>query len=99
MFGDHLLVAPVTMPEMDAWEVYLPGEEIWTHLWTEEEFKGPMTVKVEAPLGSGRHQSSTDTHSGTNCFLKFKTLSAFNTMNTVTVITNHKLNDIILSLN
>ena len=51
MFGDHLLVAPVTMPEMDAWEVYLPGEEIWTHLWTEEEFLGPMTVKVEAPLG------------------------------------------------
>ena len=34
MYGDDLLVAPVTVPGVDTWPVYLPGPDDWVHLWT-----------------------------------------------------------------
>ena len=38
MFGDDLLVAPVTEQSVAVWDVYLPAEEgtSWVWLWDEQ---------------------------------------------------------------
>jgi len=48
MFGDALLVAPVYTPD-NRRTVYLP-EGRWFDYWTDEEYEGPSTIKVQPPL-------------------------------------------------
>lgn len=49
LFGEDMLVAPVYLPDVNDWEVYLPKDE-WIHLWSGEEFLGG-TVTVKAAIG------------------------------------------------
>ncbi len=49
LFGEDMLVAPVYLPDIEEWEVYLPKDK-WVHLWTGEEYQGGI-VKVKAPIG------------------------------------------------
>jgi alpha-glucosidase len=49
MFGDDLLVAPVTDDQARQWSVYLP-EGSWTDFWTGEVFEGGRSHLVDAPL-------------------------------------------------
>ena len=50
LFGDALLVAPITRPGIEHRHVYLP-EGTWFHLWTHERIEGPAHVLAHAPLG------------------------------------------------
>ncbi|KAJ6160314.1 hypothetical protein N7470_003710 [Penicillium chermesinum] len=55
MFGPRLLVAPVTLPNVTEWSVYLPqprGESSrpWTHWWTNQTFEGGQYVNISAPV-------------------------------------------------
>lgn len=50
MFGDSLLVAPVTEEGHTSKEVYFP-EGSWVSLFSPEEAEGPRLVKVPAALG------------------------------------------------
>ncbi len=50
LFGDALLVAPITQPGIEHRHVYLP-EGCWFHYWTGERFDGPAHVLAHAPLG------------------------------------------------
>lgn len=49
MLGDHLLVAPVTEPDVDTWTVYLP-EGQWTDVWTGDRHDGGCRITVDAPI-------------------------------------------------
>jgi alpha-glucosidase len=49
LWGDDLLVAPVTRRGATHWTVYLPEGE-WYDFWTHERYCGPGGVTVEAPL-------------------------------------------------
>ena len=49
LWGDDLLVAPVTRRGATHWTVYLP-EGDWHDFWTHERYSGPGGVTVEAPL-------------------------------------------------
>ena len=49
MFGDSILVAPVTEKGHRTKEVYLP-EGIWYHFWTDEQYTGKQSVETFAPL-------------------------------------------------
>ena len=49
MYGRDLLVAPVSRPERELWEAWLPDDQ-WVHLWTSREFRGGA-VTIDAPLG------------------------------------------------
>ncbi|KAK7503683.1 hypothetical protein BaRGS_00005222 [Batillaria attramentaria] len=55
MFGPDLLVAPVYLPDVESWDVYLPPdpEATWVFLWdgSARMTSGGQTVKVSAPLG------------------------------------------------
>ena len=51
MLGRDLLVAPVLAPGVESWPVYLPGPEVWLHLWTGQALVGPSYNEVSAPLG------------------------------------------------
>lgn len=50
MFGKSILVAPVTEPEVNQWNVYLPGSDYWYDFWTGQRYKGGQTIKTGAPL-------------------------------------------------
>lgn len=49
LWGDDLLVAPVTKAGATSWPVYLPAG-IWHDFWTHETYRGPAGVTVPAPL-------------------------------------------------
>jgi alpha-glucosidase (family GH31 glycosyl hydrolase) len=49
LWGDDLLVAPVTREGATAWPVYLPDGE-WFDFWTGERHAGPGGVTLAAPL-------------------------------------------------
>jgi alpha-glucosidase (family GH31 glycosyl hydrolase) len=49
LWGDDLLVAPVTRAGATAWPVYLPAGS-WHDFWTQQRYIGPSGVTVEAPL-------------------------------------------------
>lgn len=49
MFGGLLLVAPVLEDGARSRKVYIP-DGLWQDLWSDEEFTGPATVTIPAPL-------------------------------------------------
>jgi len=49
LWGDDLLVAPVTRRGATHWTVYLPAGT-WHDFWTQERYHGPAGVTVAAPL-------------------------------------------------
>jgi alpha-glucosidase (family GH31 glycosyl hydrolase) len=49
LWGDDLLVAPVTREGATAWPVYLPSGA-WYDFWTGSRHEGPCGITVEAPL-------------------------------------------------
>jgi alpha-glucosidase len=49
LFGDDLLVAPVTMSDQRQRSVYLP-RGVWYDFWTDRRYTGPTEVMVDAPL-------------------------------------------------
>ena len=49
LWGDALLVAPVTRPGADRWPVYLP-RGVWYDFWTGEAHEGGRGISVAAPL-------------------------------------------------
>jgi alpha-glucosidase (family GH31 glycosyl hydrolase) len=49
LWGDDLLVAPVTREGATHWPVYLPRGR-WHDFWTHEVHEGPCGISVEAPL-------------------------------------------------
>jgi len=49
LWGDDLLVAPVTREGATHWPVYLPRGR-WHDFWTHQVYEGPRGVSVEAPL-------------------------------------------------
>lgn len=49
LWGDDILVAPVTRKGATHWTVYLPAGT-WHDFWTHATYKGPGGVTVEAPL-------------------------------------------------
>ena len=50
LYGADLLVAPVIEEGVVARSVILPGEGLWRHVWTGEDF-APGTHSVAAPIG------------------------------------------------
>jgi len=50
LFGDSLLVNPVTQQGATARDVVLPDEDDWVDFWTGDSFRGGQTIKAEAPL-------------------------------------------------
>ena len=50
MFGQALLVAPVTEPAVNEWNVYLPESIAWYNFWTGKRFDGGRTIATDAPL-------------------------------------------------
>jgi alpha-glucosidase len=50
LFGDALLVAPITRPGIEHRHVYLPAGT-WVQWWTGERVEGPAHVLAHAPLG------------------------------------------------
>ena len=49
LWGDDLLVAPVTREGATAWPVYLPAG-VWYDFWTGARDEGPRGLTVDAPL-------------------------------------------------
>jgi alpha-D-xyloside xylohydrolase len=49
LWGDDLLVAPVTRAGATHWPVYLPAGT-WHEFWTQSVHRGPCAVTVAAPL-------------------------------------------------
>jgi alpha-glucosidase (family GH31 glycosyl hydrolase) len=49
LWGDDLLVAPVTREGATAWPVYLPSGG-WYDFWTQQRYSGPAGLTAEAPL-------------------------------------------------
>ncbi len=47
--GEFLLIAPVTQKGAVSRNVYLPRGK-WVNFWTDEEFEGPVDIKVQTPL-------------------------------------------------
>jgi len=50
MFGNALLVAPITEPGVFDWNVYLPKTLTWYDFWTGKSYKGGQAIKTDAPL-------------------------------------------------
>jgi len=50
LFGKSILVAPVTEPGVNEWNVYLPKSASWFDFWTGKQFKGGQTITTSAPL-------------------------------------------------
>ena len=50
LLGQDVMVAPVYLPGMQTWRVYLPDDE-WIHLWSGKTF-GKGWCEVSAPIGA-----------------------------------------------
>lgn len=50
MFGKAILVAPVTDPNVDKWNVYLPRSSDWYDFSTNKKFVGGQELKTDAPI-------------------------------------------------
>jgi alpha-D-xyloside xylohydrolase len=50
MFGEAILVAPITEAVATQRDVYLPESNDWYDFWTSISIKGGQTIKTEAPL-------------------------------------------------
>ncbi len=50
MFGKSILAAPVTEPNVNQWNVYLPKTSGWFDFWTGKHYSGGQTIKADAPL-------------------------------------------------
>ena len=50
MFGKSILAAPVTEPNVNQWNVYLPKTSGWFDFWTGKYYSGGQTIKADAPL-------------------------------------------------
>lgn len=50
MFGKAFLVAPVTEPGRDEWNVYLPASAGWYDFWSGKRFAGAQMAIIAAPL-------------------------------------------------
>jgi alpha-D-xyloside xylohydrolase len=48
MFGKAFLVAPVTEPNVNKWNVYLPKLTSWYDFWTGKKFDGGQNVEADA---------------------------------------------------
>jgi len=49
LWGNDLLVAPVTKDDEKTWPVYLP-RGVWFDFWTDRRYTGPARIVVGAPL-------------------------------------------------
>ncbi|MBN8685645.1 MAG: DUF5110 domain-containing protein [Chitinophagales bacterium] len=49
MFGKNILVAPVTAPNINTWDVYLPKTNKWYDFWTGKKHMGGQYIKAAAP--------------------------------------------------
>jgi alpha-glucosidase (family GH31 glycosyl hydrolase) len=49
LWGENLLVAPVTREGATSWPVYLPAGT-WHDFWTHQRYEGGRAVQVDAPL-------------------------------------------------
>jgi len=49
MFGKSFLVAPITEPKVNEWNVYLPKSVEWYDFWTGKHFNGGQTINTGAP--------------------------------------------------
>lgn len=47
--GRHLIVAPVTEPDVTRTDVYIPAGQ-WINLWNGDAIEGPTTVETETPI-------------------------------------------------
>ncbi|MDP4208219.1 MAG: glycoside hydrolase family 31 protein [Bacteroidota bacterium] len=50
MFGKSILVTPITEPNVNSWDVYLPKAAGWYDFYSAANYKGGQTVKADAPL-------------------------------------------------
>ncbi|MFC2136585.1 TIM-barrel domain-containing protein [Bacteroidota bacterium] len=50
LFGKSILVAPITEPGVDEWNVYLPKSTDWYNFWTGKHYDGGQSIKTNAPL-------------------------------------------------
>ena len=50
LLGRDLLVAPVYLPNIQKWKVYIP-DDIWIHIWSNKEYNKGW-YEVEAPIGN-----------------------------------------------
>jgi alpha-D-xyloside xylohydrolase len=50
LFGKSILVAPITEPEVNDWNVYLPKSIVWYDFWTGKRLDGGQTIKITSPL-------------------------------------------------
>lgn len=50
LLGQDILVAPIEDYQSTGREVYLPGKEQWTNLWTGEDYLGGQSISVNAKL-------------------------------------------------
>jgi len=53
LLGDSWLVAPVMEKKATSRKVYFPAAEgcVWTHFWSRENFTGPGSKTISAPIG------------------------------------------------
>jgi alpha-D-xyloside xylohydrolase len=50
LFGDSLLISPVTEPHATTRAVVLPAADNWVDFWSGKTYRGGQTITVDAPL-------------------------------------------------
>lgn len=50
MFGNSILVAPITEPTVEKWNVYLPKFSDWYDFWTNKKFAGGQEIITDASI-------------------------------------------------
>lgn len=79
MFGSDFLIAPVTKPGAQNWDVYLPRGE-WVHLFSNEEYslESGKVINVSAKLGQPPVFYKKESQFGRNVHEKIPTIGAIN---------------------